>query len=80
LGGGGSPRCQDAPRAIRRGELRLTDAPTLRDAAAELIDGMSSGAIQARRGRRYRASVIRKYEGILERYVLDDPTRTSSSA
>jgi integrase len=63
---------QDAQRAIRRGELRLTEAPTLRDAAAELIDGMASGAIPARGGQPYRASVIRKYEGILERYVLDD--------
>jgi integrase len=63
---------QDAQRAVRRGEMRLTAAPTLREASAELIDGMASGAIPARGGRPYRASVVRKYEAILELYVLDD--------
>jgi integrase len=33
---------------------------------------MASGAIPARGGRPYRASVVRKYEAILELYVLDD--------
>lgn len=63
---------QDAQRAIRRGEMRVTVAPTLREAAAELVEGMASGAIPARGGRPYRASVVRKYTGILDQYILDD--------
>ena len=58
--------------AIRKGEVRVTVAPTLRDACADLVDGMRSGAIPARGGHPYRAAVVRKYESTLRTYVLDD--------
>jgi hypothetical protein len=63
---------QDVQAAIRKGEVRVTVTPTLREASAALIDGKRSGAIPARGGHPYRASVVRKYEATLERYVLPD--------
>lgn len=62
----------DVQRAIRTGERSAKTTPTLREAADELVAGMKSGAIASRGGRPYRASVIRKYEQTLARYVLKD--------
>jgi integrase len=63
---------QESQSAIRRGEVRLSTAPTLRDACEAMIEGMRSGAIPARGGHAYRAAVVRKYEATLRTYVLDD--------
>jgi integrase len=63
---------QEMQTAIRKGEVRVTVAPTLREACADLVDGMRSGAIPARGGQPYRAAVVRKYESTLRVYVLDD--------
>jgi integrase len=63
---------QDVQAAIRKGEVRVTVTPTLREASAALIEGMRTGAIPSRGGHPYRASVVRKYEATLERYVLPD--------
>ena len=62
----------DVQRAIRTGERAAKGTPTVREAAAELVAGMKSGAIASRGGRPYRASVIRKYEQTLATYVLED--------
>ena len=64
---------QDALRQLRAGELSARAAPltpTLREAAAEFVAGMQSGAITARGGSA--DSVVRKYDQTLVRNVLDD--------
>jgi integrase len=57
---------------MRAGTVRAGRRPLLRDVADELIDGMRSGAVRARGGGEYRASVVRKYRTCLDAYVLPE--------
>ncbi len=51
--------------------VRLAGTPqTLREAAEAFVDGMTSGAIRARAGERYKPSVVREYERSLRLHVL----------
>jgi site-specific recombinase XerD len=51
--------------------VRLAGTPhTLHEAAAVLVDGMTSGAIRTRTGDRYKPSVVREYERSLRLHVL----------
>jgi integrase len=51
--------------------VRLAGTPqTLREAAEAFVDGMTSGAIRARAGERYKPSVVREYGRSLRLHVL----------
>jgi hypothetical protein len=52
----------DAQHAFRRGGLNPSTTITVREAAAELIDGMERGTIRTRTGDPYKPSVRRGYE------------------
>jgi hypothetical protein len=53
---------QDAQVALRRGTMRGAPAPTLAQAAQNLIAGMRDGSVLDRGGRQYKPSTIRSYE------------------
>jgi integrase len=61
---------QDTQVGLRQGTVRAPVALTLREAAAEFIDGARAGHVLNRKGEAYRPSVTRDYEGDLRRHVL----------
>src|SRR5947209_3266465 len=61
---------QDALVAVRKGTLRASVALTVREAAADFIEGAREGRILDRAGTRYKPSSVRNYDGWLRRYVL----------
>jgi integrase len=63
---------QDTQRAIRRGELAIGQAPTLREAADQFIAGMESGEVNSNRRRPYMASTAYDYRKALENDVLPE--------
>ncbi len=52
----------DALARLQAGTLSAAKGPTIREAAAQFVDGIRSGAIRNRSGRRYKPSVVRGYE------------------
>ena len=62
----------EAQTAVRRGTLRAAPAPSLREAADALIEGMANGSVRNRSGDAYKPSVVRGYRAALDRYVLRD--------
>jgi hypothetical protein len=71
-------RLQDAQRWRRDAQRQIDSGrsvverrtQTFGEAAADLLAGMETGAIRARGGGRFRASVVRKYRHLLTRYTL----------
>jgi integrase len=60
----------DANRAVRRGEFRTPSKQTYREAAEAWLEGVKSGTILNRDGRRFKPKVLRLYEQVLEDHVL----------
>jgi integrase len=61
---------QDAQVALRRGTMRVASAPTLAQAAHDLVAGMADGSVLDRGGRPYKPSTIRSYEASLRLHVV----------
>src|SRR4051812_32105157 len=59
----------DAQKQARRGVRLGGTGRTLPEAAADLLDGMSSGRIRSRTGDVYKPSVIRGYEQALRLHL-----------
>jgi integrase len=57
---------------LRRGSAATPVSTTIREAAAELVQGMRSGAIRNRSGDTYKPSVIRGYELALDDVILHE--------
>ena len=55
----------DATGAVRRGQLRAVQAPTLREAAEAWLAGVHEGSIRNRSGDAYKQSAIRGYDAAL---------------
>jgi len=62
----------DAQVALRRRTMRAPSATTVRQAAAEWLQGARAGLVRNRSGDRYKPSVIRSYEQVLRLHVLPD--------
>lgn len=60
---------QEAVIALRQGRLRPPSPTTVKEAGDAPIDGMRSGAVLDRSGKRYKPKTIRTYEHALEAYV-----------
>jgi integrase len=61
----------DARSGVRRGTIRAAEPRTVREAAADLVGGMRSGAVRTRSGDRYKPSVVRGYDEALRLYVVE---------
>lgn len=61
---------QDNLVGVRKGTVRAPVEITVAEAAAEFIDGAHAGHVLNRKGKRYRPSVVRDYNGDLNRHVL----------
>jgi hypothetical protein len=62
----------DAAGAVKKGTLKPATRQTLRAAGEALIAGMKEGSIRKRDGQRYKPSVIRGYEALLEQRVYPE--------
>jgi integrase len=63
----------DAESGVRHGTVRAPRTPTtVNEAADALLEGMRSGAVRNRSGKRYKPSVIRSYAISLELHVCPD--------
>jgi integrase len=62
----------DAIGEVRRGRLRAVPSPTLRDAAAEWLEGAQAGLIRNRSGDVFKPSALRGYRDALDRRILPD--------
>ena len=62
----------DAVGAVKKGTLKPATRLTLRAAGEALIAGMKDGSIRKRDGQRYKPSVIRGYEALLENRIYDE--------
>jgi integrase len=60
----------DALARIQNGTLSAAKGPTVREAAEQFLEGIKSGAIRNRSGRRYKPSVLTGYEYHLRSRVL----------
>lgn len=60
---------QDNLVGVRKGTVRAPVETTVREAAADFLEGARSGRVLNRKGERYRPSVTRDYEGDLRRHV-----------
>lgn len=65
--------------AIADKKLRAVKSPTLAVAAADMLAGMRSGAIRARRGVTYKPSTVASHESSLREHVLPTLGRTRLS-
>ena len=63
---------QDAAVALRKGTMRAPEKTTLREAAAEWVEGARTGAVRTRSGTRYKPSTLRGYEQALRDFVLPE--------
>jgi integrase len=63
---------QDAQVDLRRGVRRAVAPVTLRQFAAQWVEGAREGAIRNRSGRPYKPSALRSYEQALEQHLLPD--------
>src|SRR3954471_17867659 len=62
----------DALAALRRGELRGSPGPTLREAAGAWLEGARAGSVRNRSGDHYKPSVLRGYEQALRLRLLPE--------
>jgi integrase len=62
----------EALAALQRGDLTSESRRTVREAAAELLDGMRAGTVRNRSGDSYKPSVIRSYDEALRVHILPD--------
>lgn len=62
----------DALGALRKGTLKSATRQTLQQAGEELIAGMRDGSIRKREGERFKPSVIRGYQAVLENRVYPE--------
>jgi integrase len=62
----------DTLASIRRGTLVEPSSVTVRDAAAEFIDGARAGHIHSRRRKPYRPKVVEEYNAKLNNYLLPE--------
>lgn len=60
----------DAQVGLRKGTMRAPTRITVREAAEAWLEGVKTGAIDARGGTPYKPSAIRSYEGALRHRVL----------
>jgi integrase len=63
---------RDAAAEVEAGTIVETSSVTVREAAAELIEGAKSGAIRSGSRSTYKPSTIRGYRQVLDRYILPD--------
>lgn len=63
---------RDALKGVKDRTLSATQAPTLREAAADFIQGTQSGAVRDKDGKPYKPSTMRGYERALNRRILPE--------